>query len=204
MTRASERLRLGIPCRVLITKLPEEKHCTYIGVGFKKVSTLTGQINEVVAGDDKASTRILTEHMRVSFLRRKILWIALIPGVVFVYPFESTVVPSQTALVVTEEWRPVQGVVVRQSWQHYSFESEGHEEDLRTDAHGRVTFARRTIRASVVRRMLHPVWNYFSQGVHAGFGIHTDMSTVNDPGQKQLGEGPVKAQEGEIVFRLRI
>lgn len=125
-------------------------------------------------------------------------------GVVLLYPFESTVMQSQTALVVTEEWRPVQGVVVRQIWQHYSFESEGHRVDLRTDASGRVTFPRRTIRASVLRRMLHPAWNVLTQGVHASFGIHTDMFPVNDPSQKQIGEGPVKAQDGDIVFRQRI
>lgn len=140
----------------------------------------------------------------VSFLRRKILWIAVFLGAGFVYPFESTVLPSQSALVITEEWRPIQGVVVRQSWQHYSFESEGHKEDLRTDANGRVTFAQRTIRASALRRMLYPVWNFLRQGVHTSFGIHTDMFTVNDPGQKQIREGPVKAQEGDIVFRLGV
>ena len=141
--------------------------------------------------------------MRVSFLRRKAFWIVVILGLALLYPFESTVVPSQNVLVVTEDWRPIQNATVRQIWKHYSFESRGHEQDLRTNDDGRVTFPRRTIRADILRRTLHPLWNILTQGVHASFGVHTDMFTVGDLTQNQLGKEAVKAQEGDIVFRLR-
>lgn len=124
-------------------------------------------------------------------------------GVALLYPFESTIVPPQNVLVVTEEWRPIQGCSVRQSWQNYSIESEGHEQDLRTDLNGRVTFPRRTIRASVVRRLLHPVWNVFSQGVHASFGVHTNIVPAGEVTEKPVGDQKVEARLGDVVFRLR-
>jgi hypothetical protein len=139
--------------------------------------------------------------MQLSFLRRKILWVVIALGIVFLYPFESTVLPSQNVLVVTEAWRPIQDVKVRQIWQHYSFESEGHEEDLTTDANGRITFPRRTIRASILRRILHPLWNVLTQGVHASFGVHTDMFPAGDLTDKPAGHTKVESRPGDIVFR---
>lgn len=139
----------------------------------------------------------------VSVIRRKKLWILVLLGVVSLYPFESTVVPSQNILVVSEDWRPIQGAAVRQSWQQYSLESRGHEQDLRTDQNGRVTFPRRTIRASVLMRIVHPISNILTQGIHASFGTHTETLPLGDVIQAPLGQEPVKAQLGDIVFRLR-
>jgi hypothetical protein len=77
-----------------------------------------------------------------SLSKRK--WITLIlltvAGVVL-YPFKSTVVPSQRVLVTTNDKHPISNALVRQIWQDYSLERYGHEEDLPTDAHGRVTFS---------------------------------------------------------------
>lgn len=140
--------------------------------------------------------------MRASFIRRRIFWILIILGLATLYPFESTIVPSQNVLVVTDDWRPVQGAGVRQIWQNYSLESQGHEEDLSTDENGRITFPRRTIRASISRRVLHPIWNILRQGVHASFGIHIDMFPLGDVTQKRFGKETVKAQTGDIVFHL--
>ena len=91
---------------------------------------------------------------------------------------------------------------MRQIWQHYSLESRGHEQDLRTDDGGRVTFPRRTIRASILRRVLHPVWNILRQGVHAGFGVHTDLFPLGDVTEKRIGDKKVEAYPGDVVFRL--
>ena len=141
--------------------------------------------------------------MRVLSLRGKKLWIVIILGVASLYPFESTIMPSQNVLVVTEDWRPIQDVAVRQIWQNYSLESRSHEEDLRTGPNGRVTFPRRTIRASLVRRMAHPIWNLLTQGVHASFGVHTDMFSLPDTSKKPVGNKTVEARPGDIVLRLR-
>lgn len=132
--------------------------------------------------------------------KRKWAYVAVALLAILLYPFKSMVVPAQDVLVVTEDMRPIKGSLVRQIWQHYSLESEGHEEDLRTDDNGRVTFAARTIRASLLWRMLGPAVGVLSQGVHAGFGVHTDML--------QLGGGTTNSNEhvaprpGEIVYRV--
>ena len=70
-------------------------------------------------------------------------WITLILAmlaVVVLYPFKRTVVPAQRVLVTTKDMHPISNALVRQIWQDYSLERYGHEEDLPTDAHGRVTF----------------------------------------------------------------
>jgi hypothetical protein len=135
--------------------------------------------------------------------RGKRLWILLaLLGVVFIYPFKNGEVPEQHVLVVTEDWKPVEGALVRQSWKNYSLESQGHEEDFSTDDHGRVTLPKRTIRASILRRILHPIWNVLTQGVHSSFDIHTDVLELG--GGIERREGPqVQPQPGEIVFRRR-
>jgi hypothetical protein len=132
------------------------------------------------------------------------LWaFILVLAVVLLYPFKSTVVPEQNVLVVTEDWRPIQGIEVRQIWQNYSLEADGHEEGVRTDESGRVTLPHRTIRASVLRRIVHPAWNILRQGVHASFGVHTDLLVLGDVKENQLGQQAVKAKPGDIVYRLR-
>jgi hypothetical protein len=135
-------------------------------------------------------------------LRNRKLWgFGLLVGVIFLYPFKSTIVPSRNVLVVTEDWDPIQGVLVRQSWQNYSLEARGHEEDKLTDDNGRVSFPRRAVRANLLWRAFRLIANIMGQGVHASFGVHTDVIA--------LGEGTIKsdkkveAQPSDIVFRLR-
>jgi hypothetical protein len=128
-----------------------------------------------------------------------VLPVLLIIGLV--YPFEMTVVPQQNILVVTEDMRPIRGKLVRQVWQHYSLESQGHEEDLLTDENGRVSFARRTIRASFISQAIGAITNISHAGVHASFGVDTYIlvlwgGTPNDA-------GPVVPRWGDIVYRIR-
>ena len=136
--------------------------------------------------------------------KTKALWaFLLVIGGVLLYPFESTVVPARSVLVVTEDEHPIQDVVVRQIWQNYSIESEGHEEDLRSDENGRVSFPERTVRASVPRRILQPILNVVRQGVHASFGVHTDMFALGDLTGKRIGQNRVEVRPGDVVFQLR-
>jgi hypothetical protein len=91
---------------------------------------------------------------------------------------------------------------VRQIWQHYSLEARGHEQDLNTDEDGRVVFPVRTIRASVLKRTLHPFCNFLTQGVHASFGVHTDTFTVNGLNERRIGDKKVEARREDVVFHL--
>jgi hypothetical protein len=131
----------------------------------------------------------------------KWIFFALAILAVLLFPFETTVVPTQEVLVVSDDMRPVKGALVRQIWQHYSLEREVHEEDLRTDETGRLRFAVRTIRANLLRRLLAPIVNVASQGVHASFGVHTHMLHLG--GGTSTSNGPVEPRPGEVVYRLR-
>jgi hypothetical protein len=133
--------------------------------------------------------------------KRKWLVGALVLLVVLLYPFQTTVLPEQRVLVVNQDMRPIKGVLVRQIWQHYSLERRGHEEDLLTDIGGRVTFAKRTIRSNLVWRILGQVVNIVTQGVHASFGIHTNMLVLGEG--TETGAHAVSSQPDDIVYRLR-
>src|SRR6185503_5204200 len=121
------------------------------------------------------------------FSKRKWLIAVVVVGTVFLFPFKTTVVPETHVLVVTNDMHPIKDALVRQSWQNYSLEREGHEEDLPTDAHGRVTFPRRTLRTPLIWRALGPLASVAGQGVHASFGVYTDMF-------------PVPSSAGTIVY----
>jgi len=138
-----------------------------------------------------------------AILRTTRLWIVIIVGLTFLYPFKSTVVSSQNVLVITDDGTPIQNALVRQIWQHYSLESRSHEEDLKTGPNGRVTFPERTIRASLVRRVVYPIWILFKDGVHASFGVRTDMFPVRDVAEKRVATQMAEAQPGDVVFRVK-
>lgn len=164
---------------------------------------MIGDGKKVSVAVDKAKDDAVDRMNQFSIIRKKKLWILILLGVPFLYPFESTIVPSQNVLVVTEDWKPIQGAGVRQIWQDYSLEFTGHEQVLTTDLNGRVTFFRRTIRASLLRRMVQPILNLVGQGVHSSFGVHTDMSPLGDVTAKPIGDKRVEALPGDVVFRLR-
>jgi hypothetical protein len=92
-----------------------------------------------------------------------------------------------------------QSWLVRQIWQDYSLESSGHEEDLPTDLHGRVTFPARTIRAPLIWRLLGPLASIVGQGVHASFGVHTHMFPLVNKDEQVMPE-VVQRQPGDIWF----
>jgi hypothetical protein len=132
--------------------------------------------------------------------KRKWVIVILASLVILVlYPFKMTVVPEKRVLVIND-MHPVRDALVRQSWQNYSLEREGHEEDLPTDAHGRVTFPTRTIRAPLVWRLLGPLASIAGQGVHASFGVHTDVFPLPNS-RTEVSSEIARPQPGEIVFR---
>jgi hypothetical protein len=73
--------------------------------------------------------------------------------VTFLYPFKTTTLPQWNLRVVDDAGAPVREVNVTEHWQHYLLESDGHEEAQRTSQDGRVSFALRSIRASMARRV---------------------------------------------------
>jgi len=135
---------------------------------------------------------------------RKLVIVVLVSlSILLLYPFKTTLVPEQRVLVVTKDMHPISNVLVRQIWQDYSLETRGHEEDLPTDVNGRVTFPTRTIRTPLLMRIFGPLRSVLGQGIHASFGVHTDMFTLANTGTKASTE-VVQPQPGEIVYRLEL
>jgi hypothetical protein len=133
--------------------------------------------------------------------KRKWTIVLIMVAVLILYPFQMTVVPEQRVLFVTNDMHPIKGALIRQSWQNYSLEHGGHEEDLATDAHWRVTFPRRTMRAPLIWLALGPLASVAGQGVHASFGVHTDMFPVPSSGGTIVYAEVAQPQPGEHLFR---
>jgi hypothetical protein len=133
--------------------------------------------------------------------KRKWVIVFIVMVLLLLYPIKTTVVPEQHVLFVTDDMHPIRGALIRQSWQNYLLEREGHEEDLPTDAHGRVTFPIRTMRAPLVLRALGPLASVAGQGVHASFCVHTDMFPVPSSGGTIVYAEVAQPQPGEHVFR---
>jgi hypothetical protein len=99
------------------------------------------------------------------------LLLAILIGLSLVQ-IESTTVPEWDLTVVDPQGKPIEGALVRESWQNYSFEEEGHEEQRHTDATGHVVFPSRTVKASALTRIVGPPWQFARQFIHASYGSH--------------------------------
>ena len=134
--------------------------------------------------------------------RKIVIVISVFLASLILYPFKKVMVPEQHVLIVTKDMHPIENAIVRQSWQDYSLERYGHEEDLPTDTHGRVTFPARSIRAPLVWRLLGPLASIAGQGVHASFGVHTNM--IPSPNNGTASSEVVQPEPGEILYRLEL
>ena len=98
------------------------------------------------------------------------LLLAVVIVVVIVLPFETTVVPAWRIRAVDEAGNPIAGVNVSEHWQHYTVETRGHEELLITDENGYVSFPARSVRASILDRIVGVIRNIADTGIHVSFG----------------------------------
>src|SRR4030095_11958829 len=123
------------------------------------------------------------------------------------YPIESTICPAWTIQVVDQNGQPLGGAFVRQIWQHYSVESTRHEQDAPTDANGYVSFPERTVRASILSRVLGAIVNMLTRGVHAGYGPHTYVIAYGKVVNEKRQEGSISYSSGmalpkQLVTRI--
>jgi len=95
-------------------------------------------------------------------------------------PFSTVVVPAFTVQVVDTVGRAVDGACVSQTWQHYSFEAEGHDAEVKADSAGYAKFPRRTATASLFTRVIAPLRQ--AGGMHSSFGPHAWI-IATAPGQ---------------------
>jgi hypothetical protein len=47
------------------------------------------------------------------------------------------------------------------------------------------------------------MWILFKDGIHASFGVRTDMFPVRDVAEKPVAGKTSTAQTGDVVFRLK-
>lgn len=83
---------------------------------------------------------------------------------ILLYPFKTTTVPEWNLRVLDDSGSAVRGIKVTEHWQHYLLEASGHEDPRTTNEEGRVGFPARSIRASLLRRLLARVGKIGSQG----------------------------------------
>ena len=100
------------------------------------------------------------------FLTSLAVVLLLLVGVV-VYPFQMTIVPEWKLRVITDAGSPVGEINVTEHWQHYLFERHAHEDAQKTGVDGRVSFPERTLRASVLKRVMATVGRRRDDGSHA-------------------------------------
>jgi len=115
-------------------------------------------------------------------MKRKIWWLAFLTSflTVFLYPFETLVVPEWKARIVDERDNPLANVRVSEHWQQYSIEIQGHEADARTDPQGYLAFPRRTIHASLFMILFGAIRNILRTGIHSSFGPSAYLIVLTD------------------------
>jgi hypothetical protein len=132
--------------------------------------------------------------------RRRALGLLLI--ISFLVPYPTTVVPEWKIRVIDQDGRPFVGEEVREIWQHYSLESEGHEEERLTDEKGYVVFPERRIWSPLL-------WRIFSTGIaaaltlaHGSMGVSAWVMVIGystNGGTRDYKPG--KPLPGEIVLQ---
>lgn len=82
------------------------------------------------------------------------------------YPVESDVVPAWSVTVVNRDGYPLKGVKVHQFWRHFALEKTYSSQTKTTNDDGDVHFPRRTIKASLLARLIRPVQMVFYYSIH--------------------------------------
>ena len=100
----------------------------------------------------------LSKQWRISNSFRIVVVVAAVTFLlIFLYPFETTIVPQWNCRVVDDAGAPVRELNVTEHWQDYLLETTGHEEAQTTNNNGLVSFGERSIRANVARRLFSQI-----------------------------------------------
>ncbi|MFL6283455.1 MAG: hypothetical protein ACJ74Q_09980 [Pyrinomonadaceae bacterium] len=110
---------------------------------------------------------------------------------------EYVIVPAWRIQIVDEAGNPVKGAFVRQVWQDYDVEREGHEQDAGSNNDGYVSFPKRIIRTSPEERAKGRARNIQRLGVHASFGVHAYVLVWGEIVGCQRLEGDADYKEGK-------
>ncbi len=85
------------------------------------------------------------------------------------------VVPEVTLKVIDTEGNPMPNLEIIQYWQHWTFESQSHIDEVRADRKGYVTFSEKKIRISLLSLFVSKVLENTIGliAVHSGSGPHS-------------------------------
>lgn len=125
--------------------------------------------------------------------RRKLFWVTLVLAIlVAVSPYESTIVPAWKLRVVDETGTPYVGKQVNQTWKHYSLDKDPgtNIESRYTDSNGYVAFPERTIKASLLSRVVRSVYSAAMTLAHGGYGVHAYVSALGPQGYESVNYSP--------------
>jgi hypothetical protein len=103
-------------------------------------------------------------------IRIAVILASLLLLLVLIYPFNTTTVPQWDVRVTDDVGAPVREINVTEHWQDYPLELSGHEEGQITNQEGMGSFAARTIRASLVRRMFARITMPGDRGQRVPYG----------------------------------
>jgi hypothetical protein len=93
----------------------------------------------------------------------------------WLFPSSSLAVPYWDVVVVDEHGKPVEGVTVRETWQNYSVEMEGHEADRKTDTNGHATFPAQKAEYSLLRQIAGTIFALVRLNVHSSYSPHAHV-----------------------------
>ena len=96
------------------------------------------------------------------------------------YPVQSVTAPEWNVRFVDKKGRPFQGMPVRQVWKDSSAQSSSNEQTQNMDLNGSVTFPERRLWAPALARLIQPISNILSTGVHASFGTSSYLIPLCD------------------------
>ena len=91
--------------------------------------------------------------------------VSLVLLIILLYPFKTTTVPEWNLRVLDDRGTAVHGIKVTEHWQNYLLEATGHEDPRTTNEEGRVGFPARSIRASLLGRLVARIGKIGSHGV---------------------------------------
>ena len=120
-----------------------------------------------------------------------------------IYPFQQTIIPAWDLRVVDNHGSPVSEINVTEHWQHWLFEKDAHDDFRKPGLDGRVSFPERTMRSSLLNRLLTRVHRRATEGRDAkvepaasvvAWGSKNHQTTV---AVYRIGELP----QSEIVVR---
>lgn len=94
-------------------------------------------------------------------------------GIILLFPNKQIVAPEWTIDTLDANMHPLANITVREVWQQYSLENQGHREDRLTDSSGRVQFPRRYIRSSISQRTFGCLKQVLTTGVDASCGANS-------------------------------